>query len=130
MKRNTIQKNIIYNALKEMNNHPTASQLYNYIHNKYPSISKATVFRVLNDGCEEKKVMKVNINDNESHYEIINPPHYHMHCRKCSKIFDATINYIEDLNSGIQNFFVEGHNIEFYGLCSECLKIQGGKKHE
>lgn len=130
MTRNTLQKQIVMHALKEMNNHPTASQIYEYIHQDYPSISKATIFRILNQGCEEKSIMKVMVNDNEAHYEPINKPHYHMRCRLCSKIIDAPMIYHPEFDHNAfdsPDFLIEGHTIEFYGICRQC-QIQTKKE--
>ena len=44
--RQTRQKRVIYDALKALD-HPTATEVYGYVHERYPSISRATVFRVL-----------------------------------------------------------------------------------
>lgn len=131
MRRNTLQKQIVMHALKEMYNHPTASQVYEYIHKDYPNISKATVFRILNAACEANEVMRVIINDKETHYEIINRPHYHMRCRICGKIIDASIQYqkqFDELQHQMGGFKVEGHSIEFIGVCNDCQKKEEGGK--
>ena len=40
-KRNTLQKSIILDALKDfMGKHPTPNEVYEYIHEKHPSISR------------------------------------------------------------------------------------------
>lgn len=125
MKRNTLQKQIVMHALKEMYNHPTASQVYEHVHKDYPSISKATVFRILNSACEDQEIMKIMSQDKEVHYEMMNPPHYHMRCRRCGKIQDAPLLYqaqFDEMQKKFGDFQVEGHSIEFYGLCNECLK--------
>ncbi|MFQ7079625.1 MAG: transcriptional repressor [Christensenellaceae bacterium] len=44
--RQTRQKSIIYDALKTLD-HPTATEVYGYVHERHPSVSRATVFRVL-----------------------------------------------------------------------------------
>ena len=44
--RQTKQKTIIYDALMTLD-HPTATEVYSYVHEQYPSVSRATVFRVL-----------------------------------------------------------------------------------
>ncbi|MCI5774452.1 MAG: transcriptional repressor [Erysipelotrichaceae bacterium] len=123
MSRNTLQKQIVMQALKSMHDHPTASQIYAYIHQDYPTISKATVFRILNQACEDGTIMKVMTSDNEAHYEMLNKPHYHMRCRLCSKLIDAPIGYLPELNLSAfdcSDFLIEGHTIEFYGLCADC----------
>lgn len=125
MKRNTLQKQIVMHALREMYNHPAASQVYEHIHKDYPSISKATVFRILNAACEDNEVMKVMTQDREVHYETMNRPHYHMRCRRCGRIQDASILYqdqFDEMQRRLGDFLVEGHSIEFFGLCSDCMK--------
>ncbi len=125
MKRNTLQKQIVMHTLKEMYNHPTASQVYEKIHKDYPSISKATVFRILNSACENKEIMKIMTQDKEVHYETINRPHYHLRCRRCGKIQDASLLYqteFDERQSKIGDFYIEGHSIEFFGLCNDCMK--------
>lgn len=125
MKRNTLQKQIVMHALREMYNHPTASQVYEHIHKDYPSISKATVFRILNAACEDNEVMKVMTQDREVHYETMNRLHYHMRCRRCGRIQDASILYqdqFDEMQRRLGDFLVEGHSIEFFGLCSDCMK--------
>ena len=44
--RQTKQKQIIYDALKTLD-HPTATEVYGYVHENYPTVSRATVFRDL-----------------------------------------------------------------------------------
>ena len=47
-KRNTLQKTIILEALKElMGKHPTPAEVYAHVREKFPSKTQATVFRVL-----------------------------------------------------------------------------------
>ena len=44
--RQTKQKQIIYGALQALD-HPTATEVYGQVHENYPTVSRATVFRVL-----------------------------------------------------------------------------------
>ena len=50
-KRNTVQKGIVFDVFHEMNNHPSAGMVYEAVHEKYPEISKATVYRLLADAA-------------------------------------------------------------------------------
>lgn len=125
MKRNTLQRQIVLHTLKEMYDHPSASQVYERVHKDYPSISKATVFRILNAACEDHEVMKVMTQDREVHYEIKHPAHYHLRCQCCGKIQDADLFYqtqLDQMQRQMGDFLVEGHSIEFFGLCSDCMR--------
>ena len=42
-KRNTIQKQLVLEAVAQLHNHPTAEQVYAQVVKAHPTISKATV---------------------------------------------------------------------------------------
>ena len=135
MRRNTLQKQIIIHTLKEMSWHPTASQIYEKLHSHYPSISKATVFRVLNQACQAGVAMQVMVGERETRYEMKNPPHYHMWCRVCGKVEDASMAYHAGLEEELKDrkgFTIEGHTTAFYGICEDCRRqeSQGKSKRE
>lgn len=46
--RNTIQRQIVLQAVNQLHNHPTADAIYAVIAAQHPTISKATVYRNLN----------------------------------------------------------------------------------
>ena len=46
--RNTIQKQLVLEAICALKNHPTVDEVYKYIAEKYPGISKGTVYRNIN----------------------------------------------------------------------------------
>ena len=59
MKRQTLQKTIILEALHRLCNHPTPAMVYEEVHKSYPSISQATVFRVLAGECDAGNAQRV-----------------------------------------------------------------------
>lgn len=61
--RNTIQKQVILNAVRELKNHPTSEEVYNHIKPNFPSISLGTVYRNLNLLSENKDIQKISIID-------------------------------------------------------------------
>ena len=46
-RRNTIQKDLVRNAVHEMRRHVTANEVYEFIKEAYPTIGKGTVYRNL-----------------------------------------------------------------------------------
>lgn len=125
-KRNTLQKAIILEALKElMGTHPTPNEVYEHIHEKYPTISLATVFRVLAGEVEEGEAQRVYAPDSTLRYEYGTRKHYHVSCRKCGKVEDVDMPYlhgIEKTAEALNGFAVEKHIVEFIGLCPECKR--------
>lgn len=122
-KRNTLQKSIILEALRELGNHPTPAMVYEHIHKSYPTISQATVFRVLAGECEEGEAQRVYAPGSGARYEYGTRKHYHVSCRICGKVADVEMPYMEGLErgaEGLEGFKVERHIIEFIGVCPDC----------
>jgi len=85
--RNTIQKSMIMQAL-EILDHPSAEEVFRSVSEKYPSISKATVYRNLNQMAECGEILRLTITESADHYDLRCTPHYHAHCKSCEKIID------------------------------------------
>lgn len=123
-KRNTLQKTIILEALKElMGKHPTPAEVYAHVREKYPSISQATVFRVLAGEVEDGTAQRVYAPDSSLRYEYGTRKHYHVSCRACGKVEDVEMPYLDGLEAnaeGLNGFKVERHIVEFIGICPEC----------
>ena len=46
-RRNTIQKDLVRNAVYEMRRHVTANEVYEFVKEAYPAIGKGTVYKIL-----------------------------------------------------------------------------------
>ncbi len=122
MKRQTLQKTIILDALMRLGNHPTPAMVYDEIHKDYPTISKATVFRVLAGECEEGNAQRIYAGGS-ARYECGTKKHWHISCRLCGKVADVELPFEDDLLHSVKNndgFTAERYFIEFIGLCPEC----------
>ncbi|MCB9359608.1 transcriptional repressor [Candidatus Woesearchaeota archaeon] len=97
-KRNTIQKTTILNYLREVDTHPNADTIYNDIKVKIPSISRATVYRILNNLVEENEIETLTIG-NEQRFD--GKQHGHIHIITKDNIIDledkAILRDIENL---------------------------------
>ena len=120
--RQTKQKQIIYEALKTLN-HPTATEVYGFVKENYPSVSRATVFRVLNGFATGGKALELRTAGYEMRYDYNVAPHCHGRCVRCGSVADVKVN---GFDGGIEaqpcdGFEVEGYFLEFFGTCRECL---------
>jgi len=124
IKRNTIQRQLIYDAVEELNIHATAEQVYEYISQKHPSIGRATVYRNLGQMSEVGDLLKVSSYNGSTHYDHNCHEHYHFICKNCKKIFDVEgriPNPIE-MFENMDGFDITDCNVSFSGLCWECKK--------
>jgi len=126
LRRNTKQKNIIYQAVVDMKGHVSADEVYARISGEYPTISKATVYRNLNVLYEEGKLRRIdsNFQFEERHFDALLVPHSHAICNKCGKIVDVYVAGEENLDRRITSiedgFMLSSHELIFKGICKEC----------
>lgn len=122
--RNTMQKEIIHSAICRMANHPTADEVYRFVHEEYPSISRATVFRVLNKLAENGTIQKVNITNGADHFDHQTFRHYHAHCSVCGSVCDVNLQPLSFLDKekveAQDDFRVTGYSLQFDGICAGC----------
>ena len=122
--RQTKQKQIIYDALKTLN-HPTATEVYTYVHDIYPTVSRATVFRVLGGFASSGKALELRSAGNEVRYDYNVHEHCHGRCKCCGILVDVDV---EDLPknklkaTAYDGFELDGFEIEFFGTCKYCQK--------
>ena len=125
MRRNTLQQALVLDAVTELHCHASADQVYDLLAQKYPNISRATVYRNLNKLSESKKIIKIEIPNSADRFDHQCFDHYHIICTKCKKVFDVDMSYLKDLETNIKNkngFTFLGHNIVFNGICPNCTE--------
>jgi Fur family ferric uptake transcriptional regulator/Fur family peroxide stress response transcriptional regulator len=123
-KRNTLQKKVVYDIFSEMCNHPSASMVYEAVHEKYPNISRATVFRLLAEAAEEGDILRLKLVDSSDRYDITTKHHHHIVCRHCGAVADVDLDFQEDSllsrAKGHEDFLIEESHLEFLGVCKDC----------
>lgn len=125
-RRNTKQKNIVYQAVWDLMGHVSAEDIYNKVYSVDPNISKATVYRNLNVLCEEGKLRRIEPYSHlaEQRFDITVTPHSHAICVKCGKMIDVQLkgeNLLNDKAVPMEDGFkVTDHALMFEGLCKDC----------
>ena len=120
--RQTKQKQIIYEALKTLD-HPTATEVYGYVREANPTLSRATVFRVLGGFANTGRALELRLAGNEVRYDYNVEKHCHARCVVCGKVADVVIEGFcsEGIKAAACNGFeIEGYALEFHGKCEEC----------
>ena len=123
--RNTVQRTIIKDELAALANHPTADQVFESVHEKHPSISKATVYRVLGKLADEGEVLRVKINNGADHFDHQTFAHYHIRCAICGRVDDVEVPILQGVETqaaGSCGYKVTGHTLQFDGICPACQK--------
>jgi len=120
--RQTKQKQIIYSALCALD-HPTATEVFGAVHEEYPSVSRATVFRVLGGFVTGGKALELKLAGNETRYDYNVAPHCHARCVYCGRVADVEVDGLpkEGLKAkSCGDFQIQGYVVEFFGACKDC----------
>lgn len=87
-------------------------------------VNKTTVYRQIDKLVADNKIVEVELGDGKKRYELKDlKHHHHLVCNKCGKIEDVELNekiILEELSKKT-DFRVENHNLEFFGICVNCI---------
>lgn len=123
MKRNTIQRSLVFEAVNKLQCHATADEIYKTIVKEHPNVSRATVYRNLNLLSEMGDIHKIEIPGGSDRFDHLCHDHCHVKCEKCGRLFDVDMEYITGLEKNIKNdrgFAFTGYDILFRGICPDC----------
>ncbi|MEG1932895.1 MAG: transcriptional repressor [Pygmaiobacter sp.] len=124
-KRNTIQRQLVLQAVRALQCHPTAEQVYDVVSSQHPTVSKATVYRNLNSLVEDGELVRLSMPCDADRFDDHLNFHYHLHCEICSQVVDLPLCYLDTLNKSAEKGSgckVKSHNLMFTGRCKDCAK--------
>mgnify|MGYP006288877627 FL=1 len=96
----TPQRIAVYDALLNINDHPTAEMIKEYISKKNPSISQGTVYKTLEAFVDKGLITKVKTENDIMRYDPVIKKHHHLYDQKTDSIYDY---YDDELNRLIYN---------------------------
>lgn len=127
-RRNTIQRDLVLEAVKDMHCHATADEVYMHIAKAHPTVSRGTVYRNLKLLAKEGVILRVEVSDGPDHFDHNTMPHYHVLCVNCGKAYDVDMEPLPDLRKKIQDnhgFEFLCYEVLFKGVCPDCQKSDG-----
>lgn len=125
--RNTFQREAVYEAVKTLGSHPSASEVYAYVNGLYPTISRSTVYRNLGQLCEDGRLRRITNPEGAERYDHETLQHYHIFCRKCGGVYNIKTLPMPYLAGRVTEIgaVIENCDIIFRGLCPECSGKRG-----
>jgi Fur family transcriptional regulator, ferric uptake regulator len=127
MIRLTTQRQIILEELSKVKTHPTASELYDMVRKRLPRIGLGTVYRNLELMAESGMILKIEVGGTQKRFDATTDDHYHIRCSVCGKVDDIDVPVIKELVAQAATatpYVIQGHHVEFTGICSSCQKQQ------
>ena len=104
--------------------HPTADTIYINVRKEFPNISLGTIYRNLTLLSDLGEIVKITT-DGADRFDAHVEPHSHFICRKCHQVLDIHMENEDFINSEAQKEFsgqIEGHTVQYFGLCKNCLE--------
>ena len=105
-KRNTLQKQLVLDAVRALADHATA---------------------------EEGKIRKIEIPGAADCYDHRLGEHYHIQCVRCGRVFDVAMEPLPDMRESVadtRGFDFLGYELIFRGVCPECKRATEEKQSE
>jgi Fe2+ or Zn2+ uptake regulation protein len=121
--RVTAQRLAVYRALAEDPSHPTAGAIYRRLRGAMPSLSTATVYRVLESLVRDGLLRRVSTTGGAGRFDANLVPHQHLICRVCGRMTDVHAPAVEVGRVAAQarpRFVVEDVDVRIVGRCETC----------
>ena len=123
-KRYSRQRELIYEALRQTEQHPTAEMIYQWLKPANPSLSLGTVYRNLNLLADEGAIRRMGFP--VERYDAKTMPHPHFCCDQCGAVYDLHLPYDAELDRQAllaSGHDVTGHEVVFHGICTKCKQL-------
>ena len=119
--RSTEPRQALVRTVAAKDRHFSAEEL----RRELPQVGRATVYRSLNLLVETGILCRVLLEDGSLHYQLSHRGHHHhLICTDCGLSQDLLGCDIEAMlqeGTSKHDFQMEGHRLEVYGRCQECL---------
>ena len=122
--RKTHQTELVMQAVSALD-HPTAGDVLGEVHKQDPTVSRATVFRVLAEAAESGEVQRLILAGSSDCFDVTLGKHAHMVCRQCGAVSDvelADTTALEQSAVAMTGAWIETCHVQFFGLCPNCNK--------
>lgn len=128
-RRNTRQRQLVLDAVRHLDDHPTADEIYGYVRKQDEHVSRATVYRNLNLLAATGAILDVRVPGSDR-FDHRTDDHPHLVCTECGSVIDAPYHFVEGANSQVAQstgYANVMHYSVFMGICPECQKKLSAK---
>jgi len=121
----THQRQVIYESLAEMPDHPSPEDVYAVAKKAIPAISLATVYKTLHTFVEHGILRELSLHHGTMRVDWKTHSHHHLICTRCKKVMDIEDDELDPVKVRRKlpkGFKVERVAVEVQGICAECSK--------
>lgn len=120
------QREVVLKIVEDSQSHLPVEEILKLARKKHPQISKATVYRDLQQLEELQKICSVQGPRQRTHYESFKPAHHHFICRNCESITNLeapTVNICVSCITQKTPIKVETVVTTIVGICAACKTL-------
>lgn len=125
--RNSKKRQAILELLRNTKTHPTAEWVYSQLHEQFPNMSLATVYRNIAQLKEAGMITSLGIIDGAERLDGVTLPHSHAVCAVCGQVFDLDIPQPDYPADRLSGFDILGADLRISVICPECKNIKENK---
>lgn len=122
----TPQRRAVIRVIASSQDHLTPATIYQKVHQGHPSIGLVTIYRTLEILAKLGLICELHTGGICRSYTISTlQHHHHLICSNCGVVIDFTGHDLSELEQGLSKesgFRIDGHLLEFFGLCQVCQK--------
>jgi len=122
--RLTRAREVIFQALVESGGHVSADDVVDAVHRREPSVGRMTVYRTLELLRQLGLVQPVYQGTGAAHYVLMDQGHHHhLVCSTCDRVIEFEECIAQEMSKLLGerfDFQIQGHLLEFYGVCPQC----------
>jgi len=119
----TAQRLVIFETLAARADHPSADQIYELVRERLPSVSRATVYRVLDTLVRIGLAVKTCTPASSVRFDPRTQRHHHLVCVQCEQVMDIHVPTLDRLvlpQSEHPGFDIQDYSVHFRGRCAKC----------
>ena len=120
----TPQRRAVIQVVTSSNDHLTPNDIYEKIGEKYSGTGLVTIYRTLDILTQLGLICEVHSGGSCRSYTMGSQQHHHhLICSGCGTVVNFTGHYLDGLEKNLSEesgFRIDGHLLEFIGLCRQC----------
>ncbi len=122
----TPQRRVVIRTITSSQDHLTPTAIYEKVRQDHPNIGLVTIYRTLEILAKLELICELHAGGSCRSYTISAPGHHHhLICSNCGKVADFPTCELEEAQQSLSKrtgFRIDGHLLEFIGLCQACQK--------
>ncbi len=123
--RCTVQRRVILETVLDLDNHPSADQIFDAVERSLPGIARTTVYRALEHLARMGVITKACHPGRVARFDPRLELHHHLVCLHCNEFIDFEDDDLNELtipDTSAFGFEVNDYRVQLRGICNSCQK--------